>query len=411
MGKGNASITVVYTKNFFVMKKIMNICAAAFGAALLFAACEKDNNSENNNQNKPDESTELEIPETMFFGYYLGDYNEAGTDNVIINLMKGEISYDDDDNYIGNGEICSLDINIEALAEQYDKDHATLPCGTYTVDTEGTYAAGTINAEDSYVLKVVDDVVLMDEIAVKSGTVTISEVLSKSAAPAAKISTRKISVDLVLSDDTPYSFEYEGYAALSNSTEESLFTNLVADVTVGDLCVASMGNMGNLDDTGKTETWVISLGDKYYDIETDYGYGESMFLYLNLEPGLEALPSGHFDKFVDLYDENLTELEPNTLVCGITFYGMYAGCWYTCPARTLESSMVGGSLDIESSDENSDGIFEYKISGSLEDAYGVKVNFSYTGEIEKMVYDTEEYSLKSASSNKLYGRKSPVRMK
>ena len=70
---------MVYTKNFFVMKKIMNICAAAFGAALLFASCEKDNNSDNNNQNKPDESTELEIPETMFFGYYLGDCNEAGS--------------------------------------------------------------------------------------------------------------------------------------------------------------------------------------------------------------------------------------------------------------------------------------------------------------------------------------------
>lgn len=340
----------------------------------------------------------------MFYGYYAGDYNEVGTDNIYFSLLTGELEYNEDtEAYYGNAELCCIDFNIEAITSQYDKDHAVLPCGTYTVNGSD-YAAGTINADDSYVIKVVNDVVEIDEVTVKSGTVTISEASSASS------SKRKISIDIVLSDDTPYSFEYEGYAVLSNTCTDSKLTNLFDDVNVTSLCCASMANMGNLDGSETTETWVFSIGDKYYDLTTDYGPGESILLYVNLEPGLDAVPAGHFDTFANLMDEDFEGFQPNTLISGITFYGLYMGCWYTCPARTQEASLAAGTVDITPGENNGDGVYNYTISGNLTDAYGKEVKFSYSGPVEMMYYEVESYSLKS-SSNMIHSRKAPVRIK
>ena len=67
------------------MKRIFNICALVFGAALLFASCNKDVNGDQNKTE--DENEELVIPQTMFYGYYAGDYNEVGTDNIYFSLL------------------------------------------------------------------------------------------------------------------------------------------------------------------------------------------------------------------------------------------------------------------------------------------------------------------------------------
>jgi hypothetical protein len=201
----------------------------------------------------------------------------------------------------------------------------------------------------------------------------------------------KYVLDLTIEDGEKLHIEYVGPAKLINSSDEGgLCSNLDRDVNVPELTQASMFCVGDILEDGATETWVISIGDEHYDLLTDYGPGYSMLLYFNLEPGLSGVPAGTYSDFIDPL--TAVEMVPNTMLGGLSMYGMYMGCFYMCPALTEEAALSSGSVTVAV-----DGNI-YTITGTLYDGYENKVTFSYEGEVEKMVY--EPYSVKSTSKSK-----------
>lgn len=397
------------------MKGFLKFLLAALCALFVFAACDKET-PETNEDGKPDQETpvtppedgpedpgenpedpgenpedpgttpddpiedvvpDLEIPDVLFEGYYYGDYYEVGSGNAGVNFIEGSLGMDDWGDYVGSGTIICVDLNFEL---QDDPDHAVVPAGTYVMDEEESYAPGTWGLSESYMIKVIDGEAIYDEAGFIGGTVTVS----KDAAG------YKYVLDLTIEDGEKLSLEYVGPAKLINSTEEGVFSNLSGDITVPNLTQASMFCLGDIFEDGTTESWAISIGDKYYDLLTDYGPGYSMLLYFNLEPGLSEVPAGTYTDFVDpLTGEGLA---PDTLLGGLSMLGMYMGCYYMCPVLTEEASLQSGSVTVAV-----DGDI-YTITGTLYDGHENEVSFKYEGEVEKMIY--EEYAVKSLSGKR-----------
>ena len=383
------------------MKGFMKFSMAALCAMSLFVACDKET-PDTNNDKTPEQETpvnpnpenpgepenpgtdvpsepDLVIPDKLFEGYYYGEYYAMGQGNAVVNFAEGSMAFDGSvEEYVGTGTVVCIDLNIEL---QDDPDHAVVPAGTYVVDKDMTYAVGTWGLEESYILKVVNDEVIYDFATFTDGTVTVTE------DPAGY----KYVLDLTIEDGEKLHIEYVGPAKLINSSDEGgLCSNLDRDVNVPELTQASMFCVGDILEDGATETWVISIGDEHYDLLTDYGPGYSMLLYFNLEPGLSGVPAGTYSDFIDLL--TAVEMVPNTMLGGLSMYGMYMGCFYMCPALTEEAALSSGSVTVAV-----DGNI-YTITGTLYDGYENKVTFSYEGEVEKMVY--EPYSVKSTSKSK-----------
>lgn len=401
------------------MKRFMKFSLSTLCAILFFVACDKEvpetnddktpeqetpvnpnpeepgDNTENPGENpgepeNPGENPEnpgtdvpsepdLVIPDNLFEGYYYGDYYMTGQGNASVNFIEGSLAFDDwEGEYVGTGVVVCIDLNIEL---QDDPDHAVVPVGTYEADSDGTYAKGTWGLEESYILKVVNNEVIYDFAAFTAGTVTVTE------DPAGY----KYILDLTIEDGEKLHIEYVGPAKLINSTDEGgLCSNLDRDVNVPELTQASMFCVGDILEDGSTETWVISIGDEHYDLLTDYGPGYSILLYFNLEPGLSGVPAGTYSDFIDPL--TAVEMIPDTMLGGLSMYGMYMGCFYMCPALTEEAALSSGSVTVAVEEE------VYTITGTLYDGYENKVTFSYEGEVEKMVY--EPYSVKSTSKSK-----------
>ncbi|MBQ8838151.1 MAG: hypothetical protein IJ005_02410 [Bacteroidales bacterium] len=377
------------------MKDFWKILAAALCALLVFASCDKELESNKNPDTPPEQEQpvipDLVIPDILFEGYYYGDYYECGNGNAGINFIEGSIGVDyETEQYIGTGLIVCIDVNF-ALAE--NSDLATVPVGTYVPDEDYSCAPGTWGYDESYVLKVVDGEVIYEYASIEDGTLTVSE------DPAGY----KYVVDMVIEGGEELSFEYVGPARLKNSSEDenAQYSNLTEDVEVQDLTQASMFCVGDLMGDDMTETWAISIGDKYYDLLTDYGPGYSMLLYFNLEPGLSGVPARTYTDFIDPLTAE--SLEPDTLLGGMAMYGMYMGCYYMCPALTEEAALKSGSVTVAVENDI------YTISGTLSDGYGNKVSFSYEGEVEMMQY--EEYSVKSSTAGKGLIAKKPSLIK
>lgn len=394
------------------MKGLMKFFALMLCASLVFAACDKekpnddktpehetpvtppdekpeekpDDNPEEKPEDKPNEDNvqDLVIPDILFEGYYYGDYYEVGNGNAGANFIEGSLGVDEYDEYVGTGTIVCLDLNF-ALPD--DPDHALIPAGTYVMDEAGTAEAGTWGLDESYIIKVVDGEAVYDYAGFTDGTITITETESG----------YKYVLDLTIDGGDKLSMEYEGPAKLKNSTEEGKFSNLSSDVKVSGLTQASMFCLGDLMEDGQSETWAISIGDKHYDLLTDYGPGYSMLLYINLEPGMSAVPAGTYSEFIDVnYAESY---EVNTLIGGISMWGMYMGCFYMCPALTEEAALCKGSVTIDVTDD------VYTITGTLYDGFDNAVSFEYEGEVELMVY--EEYAVRSASAGRGLISKNP----
>lgn len=359
------------------------LLAAAAAAAVLFASCDKQNGDPDPEPEPEPETPELTIPDVILEAYYVGDYNETGNSgNVIVNLQEGDVDVNEDETaYIGSGQIVCLDINVTLPATVTEADHLTLQPGTYKV-ADDSYAPLTWNPSESYVIKVDKDVVIKDQVAFTTGTIVVEKTDKGS----------KLTLTAKLDDGSNFTYEYEGQDRVMSHADDSKFSNLDKDVVVGDLTVASWASLGDVVGDGKTETWVVSFGDKHFDIQNNFGKGESVVLYLNVANGAKALPEGKITTFADL---NVTEvLDPNTLVAGFFMWGTYGGTWYNCLASGYEAAITGGELNIEKA---ADG--KYAVTGKFVDAYGKKVDFSYEGEIKEMVVD-ENSTLASTLSVK-----------
>ena len=347
------------------MKNYLKFLPAVLAVALLFASCDKKKNDPVDELPK-----DVVIPEVLFESYYVGDYYENGVSgNLLVNFVTGNIDLNEDETeYIGNGQIVCLDLNIALPLTVEEADQLHLPEGTYSL-SDDNHAPFTWNAEESYVIKVENDKAVIDEVTFKEGDLVIEKTANGV----------KLVLKAKLKDDTDFSYEYEGLDRIINHSDDSKFTNLDKDVKVKNLVAAAYSNLGDVVGDGKTNTWVVSLGDKYYDFKQEYGNGESVLLFLNVEPDAKELPEGKITEFADL---NYTEvLEPNTLVAGYFMWGTYGGTWYKCPAYAYEAAIVGGEVEIVKTGDDT-----YSITGTLKDAYQKTVSFSYSGEVKQMEY-------------------------
>lgn len=376
------------------MKKIFRFLAIALCSLFVLAACEPENNpsgnkpstdqpSTDNPSDQPSdqpseeepggtESEELVIPSPYFQGYYYADFNENGLGLSAFALFEGNIEFDEYDEIVGgSGTIAYIELTMP-LSD--NPDCALVPVGAYAMDENEEYALNTWSAYDSYVVKVEDGEIVYEYDQFTSGTVTVSK----------EGDNYKFVLDMTVGDDE-FNMEYVGPAKLVNSSEEGEFSNLTADVEVKNLTKASMFCMGDIMEDGVTESWVISIGDQYYDLLTDYGLGYSMLLYFNLEPGLDGVPAGTYDTVIDVMDLLMGEqtIEPNTLLGGFASLGMYMGCYYMCPALTEEAALKSGSVTVAVDGD------VYTISGKLYDGYENEVSFKYEGELERMVIEMD----------------------
>ncbi|MGN1226931.1 MAG: hypothetical protein ACI4TL_06825, partial [Candidatus Cryptobacteroides sp.] len=320
------------------------------------------------------------------------DWYENGTDNVYISFYSGNIGYDEEGNLVGTGLSAVIDFCAEPVTTD-DTDHLHLAdfAGTYTLGSD--YAAGQVSVDDSYIYHVVNGESVYESDVFEELTMVISP------------SDKGVKVTVTAKvDGKDLNINYEGPDYVISAADGTLGSNIPADVKFDGIVGASVINFGDFFETGAVDTWAISLGDSQYDFDTDFGFGESMFIYLNAASGSEELPEGHYAEFIDF--DTAEEVNAGSLIGGISLYGMYMGCFYFNTGLSIEGSLVDGYVDVTKKGEN------YLISGELEDAYGKKVTFSYEGDL--MYYElVEEYSTlstKSASFSK-YAKKSPLSFK
>lgn len=359
------------------MNKAFKFAAVALCSLFALASCDKKN------QENPD-GDKLVIPEILLEGYYYGDVNESGTGNILMNLICGGIDMYEDENfdiaYKGDGFVLCLDVNTVLAQSAEEADHFKLVPGVYTVGDD-TFSEGTWNAgEDmSYYIEVRDDKLIHDGYLV-DGELAITEVKGG----------YKISFTGVLDDEagSEISVSTVSEGRLVGRTEDALCSNLDKNLKVTSLVQGNYGRFEDMTSDGTVDTFALALADEHYDLDSEYGKGESFFIYINVEAGTEKLETGHYDVWANPLDE--TEIVAGTLMSGITMWGMYMGTWYFCPARGYEASFVDGYVDVE---ELGDG--NYSVSGELVDAYGKTVSFTFEGELPEVVYETEEYSVKS----------------
>ena len=373
------------------MKTIFKTLLCTAMAAALTLSCETPETPET--PENPETPVDSDL---MLFSYYTGDFYENGTANVYINFLKGDITSDEEGNLYGTGFVTCLDFCASPVTTE-DTDHLHLAdfAGTYTLGSDN--AAGQISGDvdDSYVYVLENGEPKYDTKVYDEVTLVIS--------PSDK--GVKVSVNATVGGE-PFSFTYEGTDYIVSQAEESLSSNIPEDLNFDSAVGAAVVNLGDMIEDGTTNTWVIILGDKDYDFYSDFGYGQSMLLYLNTAPGSEVLPTDHYEGFINPFEAE--ELTVGSLFSGFIDYGQYFGCWYLHTSKNIEGTFVDGYVDVEQKGE------VYKISGELLDAYGKKVTFSYEGDLMYYEFVEEEaYSTRSSKESGFskYAKKNPFSCK
>ena len=383
------------------MKKTFILAAAALCTLLALASCDK-----NKNDGPKDET--VVIPEVRAQGLYYGDFNGNGTGNVLLTLVKGDFSvgYDyDEDGYpiafcTGTGFNLNLDFNMPF---DEDSDHAKLVPGVYTAGDDVTFAEGTWNRGEwmSLYQEGKDGEFTVDGY-LADGTLTIEEVKGG----------YKITFDGSLEDGTKVkvSTVWEGH--LIADTEDTLYSNLDKDLKLTTLVKGNFVNFGDPSYEGLVDRLAIVLADRHYDLEADRGMGDYVYIYLNVEPGSEGIPTDVYSSWIlDDDPSNPASSKPGDINVGCMIWGaLYGGCWYFNPIKGYEVALVDGYLDIEAL-----GGDKYKVSGELIDPYGKKLTISYNGLLPEVIRENndEEGELSVKSQNRVpnfYTRFSATRM-
>lgn len=357
------------------MKKFLSCAAVVAAVAAMSVSC---SNKENPEVEKPQE---VVIPETVFIATYKGDYYETGNANAFFNLSTGELTVDDYGDVVGgNGQVVCIDLNVDAPQTAEERDHYTLQPGTYTA-ADDSRAVGTVNLDESYVLKAVDDKLVYENAAFTDINIVVTEVKAGV----------KVVINGTLEGGDAFTCEYEGHGKFVNTGDDAQFSNLDGNVKVGRLSQGSYASIGDVPGDEKTETVVITLGDINLNLDDDYGYGESVIIYVNNPYGESEVLPGHYELFEDLYRQDLETLTPGSLVSGSYMWGVYGGCWYQCPATGVQAGFVGGYVDIAVNETKSVSAAPapYVIKGEFVDYYGCKVSFSYEGDLKKSSIDME----------------------
>lgn len=325
-------------------------------AALSFASCD---------EKEPDVvapvHNEIEVQ-----AFYKGDVYENGTGNLWINFVKGVTA--SGDSYIGPGYILCLDFNT-ALAE--NPDFATLAPGTYTISQENDGTKGTINAadEESFLERVTIDGAATD-FEIKSGTVDVA---------CTKDGVYTIKVNVVLSNDDPYVFEYTGPISFVNKSGEGEMSNLTGNVAVEGLSQGLVVHYGPLF-TDTSDACTVLLAGPDYNLDENYGKSPALMLTLDEATTADgkAIPSGTYN-VVNINE--VDDLDVFTAISGVyePALGGYFGTWYfaTTPSQ-VEASVKSGTIKV-----TSNGNSNYTFEVNLKDGYGHTITAKYSGKVQE----------------------------
>lgn len=305
----------------------------------------------------PDEPEEQPTENIRAEAYYAGDIYGTGVGNGWINFIEGEIGLDDWGDAVGEGRIVCLDLNFD-LPD--NPDFARLPEGTYEMGS-GDGAPYTWNADgSSYVISAGSGYSGNGEIT--GGTVTVSSFGEDGYRIVCELSTEE--------DD--FDFEYRGKVSFVNHSEEGEMSNLTGDCEVTELTQGSQTYLGDLFETGESEMYMVVLADDNYDLNTNFGLGQSIILYLNVPIGSsEGVPAGTYEGLLDAY--TAASFPAWTGLSGIYEYGTYMGCWYFHLQEQVEARFVDGTVDVAVDGDT--WVFE----GDVQDGYGNTVSFVYEG--------------------------------
>lgn len=359
------------------MRKLINLlaCTAIVSLCAVAVSC-SDNEPEKGGNGGGNELSDVTV-----MAYYAGDYYEVGAGNIYINFSHGNISeeydeYGDITGYAGTGSVLCIDLN-QALAD--DPDHVVLTAGTYTVDDTESYAIGVVNGLDSYYLNVVNG--NAEQCTFTSGSVAIENLGDN---------IYKFDYDLTGSNGEAVKGSYKTLVRVINRSDEGVMSNLDTDIKANDLTKAMFVYEGDLYETGESDMYIMMLGDKDFDISTNYGPGNCVMLTLNVTPGAsDGIPAGTYSSFVDILFAD--ELPVGSCVAGLYFWGQYFGCWYFNDSMQYEAALWDGSVKVEKSGET------YTVTGTLLDGVGHSVEFTYSG-TPVIVDDTQAASLSARKS-------------
>lgn len=341
------------------MKKSFILAMAVCAAIATVSSCRKDNGGDT-----PPPPEVVPSEGILVSGFYGADFNESGAGNIWINFSEGELFQNEYDEITGTGQVICVDFNIPLAS---DPDFVKIPDGTYEVSLEETYAEGEINGGDSYVISAENDKLIYDYVPFKSGSATFETIENIGY---------KVTLDIVLDNGDALAYEYIGPIRPRDGSGEGKGSNLTADVEIAGLTQGSMTYWGDITEMGTSECWAVSLGDKDYDLLTDYGLGQSLLLYLNvpIDTPDDNLPAGNFKGLVAFGEE---EAPAWTGFKGLSMYGAYLGCWYMHLEEQYEASLVDGEVEVKLNGDI------YTISGALKDGHGNTISFKYEGELRK----------------------------
>lgn len=295
-------------------------------------------------------SATLEEPESdiRVEAYYTGDFYGTGLGNGWINFT------------LEDGTVVCVDLNF---TKADNPDFQTIPEGTYTADQDGTHSGFTFNTEgDSYVFRNDSNSPITD------GTMEV----------AATAEGYSVKCSFVYGEGN-IDFTYSGVIRLINHSDEGQWSNLEGDIAVDGLVQGAQILLGDIFESGESIQYAIILAQEDYDLQTNYGQGKAIVLYVNApNDATGGVPDGTFGEFIDL--NTATEAPAGTAIAGTYFYGTYYGCWYFDAGNQNEASLKAGSFTVEQ--DGSSGT--YNVSGTLEDGYGNKVQFSYNGTLPRM---------------------------
>lgn len=328
---------------------------SAMASLMAFTACDKPAPADDTDNTEPEGIEQTDMVEA----YYVGDYYESGTGNGWINFINGDLVLDEETGeYSGNGMLLCMDIN---MALPSDPDFARLEEGTYTICTDETYSAKTWNASESYITLRKNNITELDG-GITGGTFTVKQIEG--------------GYDIVFDLDVngeKFRHEFTGKISFINHSDEGAQSNLESDVTASGLTQGAMIYMGDIAMAEVADTYMVVLADDDYDLESNFGTGKSILLYLNVPMGNDyELPAGRYKDFVSLEE---TEAPAWTGLQGMYYWGTYIGSYYFHYTEQIEARIVDGDVTVDKTGDT------YEINGVLKDGNGKKVSFSYTGEL------------------------------
>lgn len=272
-----------------------------------------------------------------------------------------DIELDDEGNIIsaeGTGVYLEFYFNIPYPA---GGSVSSIPGGTYTYKEDDTNANSVIAA---WYTAAKDNEVLADATWASGSTVKITDTGNY---------LYKFDFDLYLDNGE----HVEDSCTVDLTPNNSDYSTLTGDITVSNLSTAQVSYGGPWSDQAAiADMYFLNLTDGQNDGQ--YYTGNVFQFVLNVTPGANtAIPSGTYNKWLDIEknpNATLADVEPFQMMAGYVYENSASASWYFNDTTEQQVRLQGGEVVV-----NVDANGTYKITGSVEDYQGYKINFTYEG--------------------------------